>query len=262
MKLFYWTIYCGLFCFNSASDGALGWNNDCWEPSINGFQHPRALLYTTVGEYSAHYLEMVQIMVRTALFHLGPHTDVAIFAHPSWASLNQSTNASHFVLLDNEAFLDMRHAPVGAVPPSVSSQASANKLRIFQLLPSAQSYDVIIMLDVDIVVQANFLQLIGPICHDTMYVVSHQTPPELIRSWKYFQSRNASPAEFAYMKVHNPFIFNAGQFVFRPSLLMEKLFLDAYKSYKWDPLVSLYEQGHMNTVFLVGCRVRYTLTHL
>lgn len=30
-----------------------------------GFQHPRALLYTTVGEYSAHYLEMVQIMVRT-----------------------------------------------------------------------------------------------------------------------------------------------------------------------------------------------------
>lgn len=35
---------------------------------------------------------------------------------------------------------------------------------------------------------------------------------------------------------------------------------DAYKSYKWDPLVSLYEQGHMNTVFLVGCRVRYTLT--
>eukprot|EP00667_Euglena_gracilis_P016177 EG_transcript_16911 len=43
---------------------------------------------------------------------------------------------------------------------------------------------------------------------------------------------------------------------------MERLFWEAYKSYKLDPLASLYEQGHMNTVFLLGCQVKYTLTHL
>eukprot|EP00667_Euglena_gracilis_P013754 EG_transcript_14202 len=212
--------------------------------------------------YSFEYWEMVQIMVKTSPFHLGPHIDIAIFAHHSWSQFSQSVNASHFILLDEKAFFDMQHARTGAPRPSVGSQASGNKLRIFQLMPTTQNYDVVVMLDADVMVHANFLLLIGRICQETLYTVSHQVGPQQIRTWNYFQSRNITAEEIAYIRAHNPTVFNAGQFVFRPSPLMERLFWEAYKSYKLDPLASLYEQGHMNVVFLLGCQVKYTLTHL
>eukprot|EP00667_Euglena_gracilis_P009890 EG_transcript_10059 len=201
-------------------------------------------------------------MVITTLFHLGPHVDVAIFAHPSWAPHNRKTNATRFMLLDEDTFYDMQAAPRGAERPSVASQSAANKLRIYRLLPAVAEYDVVVMLDCDIMVQANFLRLMGTICRDTLYTASHQQPPEINRSVPYFQSRNATPEEHAYMMAHNPFVFNSGQFLFRPSPLMERLFGESYESYKRDPQATLYEQGHMATVFMLACRVRYTMTHL
>eukprot|EP00667_Euglena_gracilis_P009511 EG_transcript_9659 len=142
------------------------------------------------------------------------------------------------------------------------SQASANKLRIFQLVPSAHQYDVIVMLDADIMVLANFLRLIGRICRDTLYAVSHRSFPVSRRTLVHFQSRDFTPAEMSHVKKKDLVLFNAGQFVFRPSAFMENLFWKAYQSYKQDPLATLYEQGHMNTVFLLECTVAFTLTHL
>lgn len=54
---------------------------------------------------------------------------------------------------------------------------------------------------------------------------------------------------------------NGGQFLFRPSAHLQSLFWKAYLSYKRHPRASLYEQGHLNTVFLLQCQVRFTLTH-
>eukprot|EP00667_Euglena_gracilis_P010557 EG_transcript_10737 len=156
----------------------------------------------------------------------------------------------------------MRYARAGAQRPSTPSQASANKLRIFQLVPSAHQYDVVVMLDADIMVLANFLRLIGLICRDTLYTVSHRFRPEAERQLKFFQSRDFTDAEMSHVKAKDLVLFNAGQFVFRPSVFMEKLFWKAYQSYKQDPLATLYEQGHMNTVFLLECNVKFTLTHI
>eukprot|EP00667_Euglena_gracilis_P006565 EG_transcript_6623 len=205
---------------------------------------------------------MLQVMIKTALFHLGTQTDVAILAHYSWAPFRSSMNISHLILLDDKTFFDMRSTWVGAQRPLLASQSSANKLRIFQLMPAARNYDIVIMLDTDIVVQANFLLLIGHICSDTLYTVAHRTLPERKRTVVWFQSRNFNPAEISHMRAKGLHLFNAGQLVFRPSAHMEDLFHKAYHSYKLNPRASLYEQGHLNTVFLLEGNVQYTLTHL
>eukprot|EP00667_Euglena_gracilis_P006546 EG_transcript_6600 len=205
---------------------------------------------------------MLQIMIHTSTFHLGPHIEIAVFAHRSWSHFHQRVNASHFILLDKRAFFDMTHARAGARPPTTPSQSSANKLRIFQLLPGAHQYDMVVMLDVDVVVQADFLRLIGPICRDTLYAVSHRYLPERRRTVKALQSRNFNPTEMAYLNAKDLPLINAGQFLFRPSAQMERLFWKAYAAYKRDPLATLYEQGHVNTVFLLEGKVKLSLTHL
>eukprot|EP00667_Euglena_gracilis_P007305 EG_transcript_7375 len=207
---------------------------------------------------------MLQIMVKTSLFHLGPQTDVAVLAHHSWSPHRDLLgNVSHFILMNDETFFDMQHARASAERPPISCQSSANKLRIFQLLPSARSYDVIVMLDVDILVLANFLLLMGAICLDTLYVFSHHIRPVAARKTvRFFQSRDLTTAEFSAIQAQGLWYFNAGQFVLRPSAVMESLLWRAYLSFKLDPFASLYEQGHLNTVALLGCRVQYTLTHL
>eukprot|EP00667_Euglena_gracilis_P026919 EG_transcript_32811 len=43
---------------------------------------------------------------------------------------------------------------------------------------------------------------------------------------------------------------------------MAVLLWRAYLAFKRDPLVTLYEQGHLNTVFLLEGKLKYTLTHL
>lgn len=41
---------------------------------------------------------------------------------------------------------------------------------------------------------------------------------------------------------------------------MAVLLWKAYLAFKQDPLVTLYEQGHLNTVFLLEGKLKYTLT--
>eukprot|EP00667_Euglena_gracilis_P004034 EG_transcript_4048 len=248
------------------NDAVQGHDVGCLDPQKFGVEAPRVLLYSTIGDYSPTYLKMLQIMVKTGLFHLGTQIDVFILAHNSWSPFRSSMNASHVIFLDNEAFFDMQSIAGkewrGAQQPSSASQSSANKLRIFQLVPAIWSYDIIVMLDTDIVVQANFLLLIGHICHDTLYAASHRPLPELKRTAKWFQARNFNPEELSRIRAKDLRLFNAGQFVFRPSARMEELFRKAYLSYKLNPRASLYEQGHLNTVFLLEGNVKYTLSHL
>eukprot|EP00667_Euglena_gracilis_P007320 EG_transcript_7388 len=244
--------------------GSVGWDMKCWDPSTIGFCTPRVLLYSTVGTFSKTYLEMLNIMTTTGAFHLGPKVDIAVFAHHSWSPVQNSVNVSHFILLDEEAFFDMHLARPNIPTPTLPSQSSANKLRIFQLLPEAKKYDVIVMLDADIVVQANVLRLIGPICRDTLYAVSHRVFPRPTRQWeaRFYQARKFTGSEISFLREKGLPFMNGGQFLFRPSAHLESLFWKAYLSYKRHPRASLYEQGHLNTVFLLQCQVRFTLTHL
>eukprot|EP00667_Euglena_gracilis_P010042 EG_transcript_10221 len=251
-----------LFCALHPSTGAAGGTTHCLEPSTFGDRPPRTLVYTTLGTYSPDYLEMVQMMVSTTLLHLSPPVDVAVFAHSSWAPHGPSINATVFVPLDEAAFFDLQNVPNATERSPVHAQASTNKLRIFQLMPSAWRYDVIVMLDSDIVVQANFLPLVGTICQDTLYTVSHQQTPRSANHLAHFQFRDLTPGELSYVQARNPFIFNAGQFLFCPSPFIEKLLQEAYWSYVRQPLASLYEQGHLNVVALLSGRVQYSLTHM
>eukprot|EP00667_Euglena_gracilis_P006194 EG_transcript_6239 len=205
---------------------------------------------------------MVRIMVSSTLLYLSPHVDVAVFAHPSWELYGPQINATLFVLLDETEFFGTQSAPNGTQRPPVHFQAASNKLRILQLMPSAWKYDVIVMLDADIVVRANFLPLMGTICRDTLYTVSHHETPRSANHLSHFQSRSLTPEELSYVQTHNAHIFNTGQFLFRPSPFIEKLLQESYKSYMRDPLASLYEQGHLNVVALLSGRVQYSMTHL
>eukprot|EP00667_Euglena_gracilis_P007702 EG_transcript_7781 len=205
---------------------------------------------------------MLQMMAKTSRFHLGPRLDIVVMAHHTWAPVTEAANGTRLLLLDEATFFDMQNAAPGANRTSLGSQSSANKLRIFQVFPAALQYDLIVMLDVDIVVQANFLLLMGSICRDTLYAVSHQVIPEMKRSVRYYQSRDFTAEEIAFVRARDLYLINAGQFALRPSARMAALFWRAYLSYKQQPLESLFEQGHLNTVLLLEGQVKYTLTHL
>eukprot|EP00667_Euglena_gracilis_P006347 EG_transcript_6403 len=254
-------IFVLLLLFCPISDGTAE-SIECGKYYDFGSRGPRILLYTAMGNYSAVYWEMLKIMIQTSSFHLGPHIDIAIIAHHSWTPFRHHINASHFIALDDEAFFDMRQEWAGVPRPALPSQSAANKLRIFQLMPDLHTYDMIVMLDADIVVQANFLLLIGRICRNVLYAASHRVWPEGKRSVTWYQSRDFTAAELARVRAKNLTLINTGQFVFRPSVRMEELFRKAYESYKVNSHMSLYEQGHMNTVFLLEGRIQYTLTHL
>eukprot|EP00667_Euglena_gracilis_P008442 EG_transcript_8549 len=223
----------------------------------------RVLLYTSVGLYTVHHHQMLRMMVQSSLFHLGPRAEVALIAHHSWAKKDLGF-VHHLLLLFGAPFFDLDHIPVGAGRPSMASQSSANKLRIFQLLPAIDRYDAVLMLDVDILLQANVLALVGRICPDVLYVTAEHTDPNLLpgKGHPFWQARNYTPAEVAFMRKKGLFVFNGGQFLFRPTPYMKDLFWESYRSYRANSGVSIYEQGHLNTVFLLHGQLQYALTHL
>lgn len=74
-------------------------------------------------------------------------------------------------------------------------------------------------------------------------------PPHLPRSFKFCRIASLGPSR---QHLKGPCVC--------PSVRMEELFRKAYESYKVNSHMSLYEQGHMNTVFLLEGRIQYTLT--
>eukprot|EP00667_Euglena_gracilis_P013933 EG_transcript_14398 len=206
----------------------------------------RVLLYSVVGECDPKYRTMLAMMAHSALFHLGPNVHIAVIALDSCA-LYASTEFAfihHFLLLPRNRF-----APAHA---SLPSQASAIKLRVFTFFPAILSYDVAIYLDADILVQANVLQLLGPLARNTLYVTDE------VRSRAY----PTGPPDAFFSTWEVPDSFNAGQFVFRPSRHLQRLFQQAYEGYLKRPNTVSYEQGMFNAIFVRKQKLSYTLTHI
>eukprot|EP00667_Euglena_gracilis_P008644 EG_transcript_8760 len=228
----------------------------------------RVLLYTTLGDYSEDYFTMFSMMVQSSLWHLGPRVKLAVFAHHSWGpALRNRSAVHHLTLLSDAMFFDDNSTPPGVGRPSLAGQSSGNKLRVFRLLPAITQFQVILYLDADIILKANIFRLIPSICRDVLYVAAGNPDPEYIAVQRREDSHNYqihdyTAAQVAAMRSKGRYVFNAGQFLFRPSARMEQLFQEAYRLYKAVPNVSVYEQGHLNEVFLLRGALRYPLTHL
>eukprot|EP00667_Euglena_gracilis_P014851 EG_transcript_15402 len=138
-------------------------------------------------------------------------------------------------------------------PPA---QSSANKLRLFRLFPRVHEYSVVVMLDVDVLLVENPLPFVGEVEPDVLYVGAEAGTHAV------FNARHYTPKEQHRIKELGLQTFNAGSFIFRPSPTMQSLLEAAYTSFCTYPLVTLYEQGHLNTVFLTRGNLSYRLTHL
>eukprot|EP00668_Euglena_longa_P003353 GGOE01003927.1.p1 GENE.GGOE01003927.1~~GGOE01003927.1.p1 ORF type:complete len:491 (+),score=74.09 GGOE01003927.1:45-1517(+) len=216
------------------------------EDSSHGPSGNRTLLYTVVGECDQRYRAMLCIMMQSALRHLGQHVQTAVIALNSCGVYSSTDLAfvNHLILLNPKQF-----APAQAPIPS---QASANKLRIFKFFPAVHSYDIVVYLDADIFVRANFLALLGPLMPNTLYVKDE------VRS----RAHPLGPPDAFFSRRGPPSTFNCGQFVFRPSQRFQQLFQHSYETYLKRPTTVTYEQGPFNAVLCSQGKLSYTLTHL
>eukprot|EP00667_Euglena_gracilis_P017053 EG_transcript_17907 len=223
----------------------------------------KVLLYSSLGAYSWEYLKMTQLMLQTYKATAIHETEIVLICHQSWAKETASglRQAHRVLLLSDSAYQQVRPARRDPRPRDGrfwgKSQAAANKLRIFELLPSIYNYSVVVMLDVDIVVLREFLSALGRIRNKVLYVAAEGG--HFQANWR---GRDYTPAELSALRRKHLHPFNTGQFVFRPSAHIQSLFLEAYQSYLHNPLFSIYEQGHLNTAFLLKGTLNYGLTRL
>jgi len=218
---------------------------------LPGSENRSLLVVTTVGTWNPTFQEMLSLMVGSLKRYVFPAPDVAVIGHHSWARANLSAIAFP-VLLSDRQFFDVPMA-------YMQSQASANKLRLFHLIPQIHQYDVVAVIDADVVVMWDFMALLGPLEPDTLYVRREAPVPR----WQWaVRPRTYTAAEQRFLDQKRLTTFNAGQFVFRPSKEMKRLINHAYHLYHDHWRDSLYEQGHLNAVFLLHGRLSYRLTHL
>eukprot|EP00668_Euglena_longa_P014582 GGOE01018572.1.p1 GENE.GGOE01018572.1~~GGOE01018572.1.p1 ORF type:complete len:515 (+),score=63.78 GGOE01018572.1:168-1547(+) len=199
------------------------------------------------------YESLLSLMVESALHAFGSSADLLLLAHESWQGVKLPLRA-RAVFMNNATFFKCSSNDTSwRYPPA---QSSANKLRLFQLFSRTHRYDVVVMLDVDILVVQNPLPFVGVVKPNVLYVGAESGTHAV------FNARQYSTLEQQRMRELGLRTFNAGLFIFRPSPVMQSLLEEAYKSFCLHPHASLYEQGHLNTVFLTQGKLSYRLTHL
>ena len=209
----------------------------------------RVLLYTTLGSYSPEYHDMLNMMLSTFHTHVCKRARVVLIAHESWREPLRDLRSPYYVI----ALKNQSYAP--DIP--LRDQAAAHKLLIFDLFRATLQYDLVVLLDVDIIVTNNFLRRVGDVPADTLLVKqegSFDAVPWRVREW------NASELEAFHSRGLLP--FNTGQLVFRPSEAIRDLFREAHRLWKQTWKRSVYEQGALNDAFLTKGRLSYVLNNV
>ena len=194
----------------------------------------KKLVYYTLG-YSNKYLEITKLSIQSLLYH-NKDLDIIVLID------DQFYNEASFL-----QSLDPKIQIISTPNSSSPHEASMRKINIFDY--NIQSYDVVMYIDSDILIDCSLEDIYNKITTTDKLCVGTETSEIDAHKAIYWSLNNYTQSHLEYFKENNIYPFNAGLFGFKPTNQMKTHFTaikSIIKSYTGE---YFYEQSFMNYYF-------------